>query len=158
MKGAKTMKANTYIREVEPKFKRSEFSKKVQIKSSKDAYKLFNDMEDNLQEKMIALHLAGDNSVVCFQVVHIGSINSAFCNPADILRTTLLTGAVGLVVIHNHPSGNPLPSPSDKEAIDNIKKACNIFQLQLFDSIIIGKDKYYSAADAGDLLRKEQIN
>lgn len=145
------MKANVYIREVEPKFKKSEHQDTIKISSSKDAYQLFTDLEDSTQEKLIALHLAGDNSVVCFQVVHVGSINSAFCNPADILRTTLLTGAVGLIVIHNHPSGDPRPSPSDKEAITNIKTACKIFQLQLFDSIIIGKHKYYSAADAGEL-------
>lgn len=145
------MKANTYIREVEPKFKKSKRQDPIKISSSKDAYKLFTDLEDSTQEKLIVLHLAGDNSVVCFQVVHIGSINSAFCNPADILRTTLLTGAIGLIVIHNHPSGDPKPSPHDKEAVAGIKSACKIFQLQLFDSIIIGKNTYYSAADAREL-------
>ena len=150
------MKANTYIREVEPRFKKSKRQNPIKICSSKDAYKLFTDLEDSTQEKLIALHLAGDNSVVCFQVVHVGSINSAFCNPSDILRTTLLTGAVGLIVIHNHPSGDPRPSPQDKEALTDIKSACKIFQLQLFDSIIIGKDKYHSAADAGELQERSK--
>jgi len=145
------MKANTYIREVEPRFKKVKRQDSIKISSAKDAYNLFRDLEDNLQEKMIALHLAGDNSVVCFQVVHIGSITSAFCNPADILRTTLLTGATALVLIHNHPSGNSKPSPADKAALVDIKSACKIFQLHLFDWIIIGRDNYYSAANEGEL-------
>lgn len=100
---------------------------------------------------MIALHLAADNSVLCFQVVHIGTVDSAFCNPADILRTTLLTGAVSLVILHNHPSGDPKPSPSDKGITKTVKKACKLFQVKLFDSMIVGKDRYYSAADESEL-------
>lgn len=145
------MKANTYIREVEAVFKPSQSEQKVKIRSPEDVYKLFCDLEDTTQEKLIALHLAADNSVLCFQVVHIGTTNSAFCNPADILRTTLLTGAVSLVIIHNHPSGDPTPSPSDKGTTKAVKQACELFQVKLFDSIIVGKDRYYSAADESEL-------
>lgn len=145
------MKANLYIREIETVFKPNKRQKKVKIKCSKDAYQLFSDMEDTTQEKLIALHLAGDSAVLCFQVVHIGSINAAFCNPADILRTTLLTGSTSLILVHNHPSGDPKPSPEDKEATGKLKEACKFFQIKLLDSIIIGKGTYYSAANAGDL-------
>lgn len=97
------------------------------------------------------MHLAGDNSVVCFQVVHIGSINEAYCNPADILRTALLTGAVSLVLLHNHPSGEVNPSSADQESMKLVKVACHIFHIHLFDWIIVGKNEFYSAADAGEL-------
>ena len=145
------MKANTYIREVEPKFKKSEYQDPIKISSSKDAYKLFCDMQDAVQEKLVCLHLAGDNSVVCFQVVHIGTINFAMVDPADILRTTLLTGAVAIVILHNHPSGDPKPSAEDKKVVQELKQACGLLHIKLFDSIIIGKDKYYSAADESEL-------
>lgn len=145
------MKANLYVREVETVFKTNGGKEKIKIKRSKDAYQLFCDLEDATQEKLIALHLANDNTVICFQVVHIGSINAAFCNPADILRTTLLTGATSLILVHNHPSGDPKPSPEDKKVIGKLKEACELFQIKLFDAIIIGAGKYYSAADTGDL-------
>ena len=152
------MKANIYIREVEPRFKKAKRQDPVKICRSKDAYQLFCDMEDAVQEKLVCLHLAADNSVVCFQVVHIGTINFAVVNPADILRTTLLTGATGIVILHNHPSGEAKPSPDDKKMLQELKRACKLFQILLLDSLIISKDKYYSAADAGELLRKEQGN
>ena len=147
------MKANSYIREVEAMFKTNGVKrlKKVKIKCSKDVYELFCDLKDATQEKLVTLHLAGDNTILCFQVVHIGSINSAFCEPADIIRTTLLTGAVGLILVHNHPSGNPTPSPEDKNAIKQVKEACQLFHLKLFDSIIIGKGSYYSVADEKEI-------
>ena len=145
------MKANSYIREVQAVFKSNKRKDKIKICRSKDAYKLFCDMENGTQEKLVTLHLAGDNSVVCFQVVHIGTINEAYCNPADILRTALLTGAVGLIILHNHPSGEAKPSPTDKEVLEQLKQACNLFKLKLFDSIIIGEGKYYSAADEGEI-------
>jgi len=147
------MKANAYLREVEVKFKRKPKTReKITITSSRAAVNLFRDLQKETQEKIIALHLDARAAVTCFQVVFIGTSTSSITDPKAILRTTLLTGAVGLIVIHNHPSGDPRPSPHDKEAITNIKSACKIFQLQLFDSIIIGKDRYYSVADQGGTL------
>ena len=146
------MRANTYIREVETVFKTNGGTpEKIKVSRSKDAYQLFCDLENATQEKLIALHLAGDNTVLCFQVVHIGSINEAHCNPADILRTTLLTGATSLVVLHNHPSGSITPSEQDKKSLERLKRACVLFDVVLFDWMIIGAGKYYSAADAGEI-------
>ena len=145
------MKANIYIREVETVFKDSGITDKIKITSSRKAYDLFCDLERTTQEKLIALHLAADNSALCFQVVHIGSINDAYCNPADILRTALLTGAVALVIIHNHPSGRSDPSQADKKITGQIKEACKLFTIKLFDFIIIGKNEYYSMSDAYEI-------
>lgn len=72
-------------------------------------------------------------------------------NPADILRTTLLTGAVALIILHNHPSGESKPSLVDKKTVQQIKEVCELFRIKLLDSIIIGKNKYYSAADKGEI-------
>jgi len=141
------LKANQYIREVKATFSKNLANKeKIYIKSASDAYKLFNDLTDSTQEKLITLHLASDNSILCFQIVSIETINTALVNPADIMRTALLTGATALIVLHNHPSGNTEPSPADKEITEKIKQACELFQINLFDHIIIG-DGYYSFAD-----------
>ncbi len=70
---------------------------------------------------------------------------------ADILRTTLLTGAVALIILHNHPSGECSPSPADKKIVQQTKEACKLFRIKLLDSIIIGKNRYYSAADEEEI-------
>ena len=142
------MEANQFIREVETVFK-TNAEKKVRVKNARDAYKLFRDIENCTQEKLVVLHLDTDSDVICFQVVHIGTINEAFCNPADIFRTALLTGAVSLIVLHNHPSGNIEPSESDKEMFNKVKGAARLFGIKIFDLIIIGRNKYYSAAEEG---------
>ena len=144
------MKANQYVREVETIFKTS-VEEKVKVNSSKDAYDLFCDIQNSTQEKLIALHLATDNSVTCFQVVHIGTMKEAPCNPADIFRTALLTGAVSLIVMHNHPGGSTHPSKTDLEIFHKIKEAARLFGIKIFDLIIIGKNSYYSATDSRKL-------
>lgn len=145
------MKANQYIREIEVYFKIAENNQKQFVKSSKDAYSLFTDMENLTQEKVVALHLAADGSINCFQVVHIGTINEAICNPADILRTALLTGAISLIIIHNHPGGSIKPSNEDRELLQALKHACKLFQISLLDFMIIGDNSYYSATDHSEL-------
>ena len=150
------MKANTFIREIQPKFKRARRkTEKVIIKKSRDAYALFRDLKDASQEKLIAVYLAGDNSVVGFQVVHAGTIVSSYFEPADIIRTALATGAVAVIAIHNHPSGNVKPSPKDKKATAELQTACQLFKIKVFDHIIIGCNEYYSFADHGQLVQKE---
>ena len=146
------MKANTYIREVETVFKPfPPKPKKVVIKSPQNVYELFKDLKLSAQEKFIALHLANDNSVLCFQIVSIGTLTHSLINPADILRSTLLTGASGIICIHNHPSGKLEPSTDDKSTTLSIKQACKIFDIRLLDHIIIGHNNYYSFTDNGDL-------
>ena len=152
----KVMREDSHVREVEAVLKSHKQQDKIKVYHSKEAYNLFCDLEDTAQEKLLVLHLAADDTVLCLQVAHIGPINSAFSNPADILRTTLLTGATSLIVLHNHPSGSPDPSAQDKKALQRIKEACELLQIQLLDSIIIGKSSYYSAADAGEILGKEE--
>ena len=139
------MTANKYIREVETNFKSQPKKKgRVIIKTVEDAYNLFKDMENATQEKFIALHLAGDNSVICFQVVHIGTLNTAIVNPADVLRTALLIGTNALIFLHNHPSGNLNASPQDKEITNALQSAARLFEIKTLDHLIIGVDDYTS--------------
>ena len=141
------MIANKYIKEVEVKYKKSKSPiKKIKITGPEQVFNLFKDLQDETQEKFIALHLTGDNSISCFQVVYIGTSNAALVNPADILRTTLLTGSSGLIIIHNHPSGNSTPSDDDKRTTEKINGACKLFGITLYDHVIIG-ESYFSFAD-----------
>ncbi len=57
--------------------------------------------------------------------------------------------SVSLIFVHNHPSGNPEPSQSDKDITKNLVNAGNVMQIKILDHIIIGDNKYYSFADEG---------
>ncbi|GAJ03519.1 unnamed protein product [marine sediment metagenome] len=151
------MKANAYIREVEVKFKtRPKTREKITISSSGAAVKLFRDLQKETQEKIICLHLDTRNTVTCFQVVFIGTSTQASSDPKAILRTALLANSNSIILIHNHPSGDPSPSADDIEAKMQLSTACAYLNLQLLDFIIIGEHgTYFSCADRG-ILKKEQ--
>ncbi len=153
------MKANFYIREVEVKFKtRPKTREKITITSSGAAVKLFRDLQKETQEKIIALHLDARATVTCFQVVFIGTSTQAITDPKAILRTALLTNSNSIILIHNHPTGDPSPSNEDIEAKLQLSTACAYLNLQLLDFIIIGDNgEYFSCADKG-ILSNAKLN
>lgn len=147
------MRANQCIREVEVKFKRKpKKEEKVKVRSSAEAVKLFKELEKETQEKFIALHLDIRQNVSCFQTVFIGTSIASICDPKPILRTALLTNSCGLILIHNHPSGDPRPAKEDIEVKSNLSQTCKLLNIKLLDFIIIGDaGAYFSCADQGTL-------
>lgn len=91
---------------------------------------------------MVALNSAAV-PVGVFEVSH-GCINVTLLNPRELYLRALLSGAVGIVVLHNHPSGDPHPSKEDKAACERIKEAGEIMGISLYDFIVVGDGKYLS--------------
>lgn len=78
-----------------------------------------------------------------FEVSH-GALNYSVCNPREIFVKALLCNAGNIVIVHNHPSGDETPSKEDVAAYERIKKSGELLQVPLVDSIIIGRNAYYS--------------
>ena len=78
-----------------------------------------------------------------FEVSH-GTYNITIVNCREILIRALLCGATNIIIIHNHPSGNPEPSTEDVKITRKLKEASDLIGIQFIDHIIIGKDGYYS--------------
>lgn len=154
------MKANQYLREVEIKFKTKPApAQTIKIGQPTDAVKLFTDLQDDTQEKTIALHLDTRNSLSCFQIVSIGTSTQTYFDPKDILKTTLLTNSCALILLHNHPSGDTKPSEQDIEVKLNLQQACKIFNIQLLDFIILGDSGlYFSFSEKGILNDPKEQN
>ncbi len=74
----------------------------------------------------------------------IGSVNASQVPVREIIREALKRDAVNMILVHNHPSGDPTPSDSDIEAAFQLSKAGQMAGIKLLDSIIIGSDRYYS--------------
>ncbi len=78
-----------------------------------------------------------------------GTVNQTTCHPRDVLRPIIQQQAYGFILVHNHPSGNPSPSPQDDQITQRIVKASDLMQVRFVDHIIIGqsidnRDPYYS--------------
>jgi len=80
-----------------------------------------------------------------------GGLNAAMVNPRDVLRAAVAEAASAVIVIHNHPSGDPKPSVDDHRVTQRIKQACDITGIRLLDHIVVGEEGYYSFADSGEL-------
>ncbi|MDR1865547.1 MAG: JAB domain-containing protein [Bacteroidales bacterium] len=80
-----------------------------------------------------------------------GCIDQTIVDIRHIMQAAILANATGIVLCHNHPSGNLQPSPPDDSMTENVRKACNIFSIRLTDHLIISSENYYSYADEGRL-------
>lgn len=78
-----------------------------------------------------------------FEISH-GTCNMALVNPREILIRALLCGAANIVIVHNHPSGDPSPSKEDDNMTRRLQKAADLIGIDFLDHIIIGEEDYYS--------------
>lgn len=108
-------------------------------------YEMFKRLEAHklAEEHMYMLALGSKCKLIgLFEVSH-GTVNASLVSPREILMRALLCGAVGIVLVHNHPSGDVTPSDDDIKTTERIKNACQLMNVDLFDHIIIG-DGYKS--------------
>lgn len=88
------------------------------------------------------------NEIIGMRTMFRGGQAECHVYPEEILRYSLKNGAHGLVMVHNHPSGDPTPSECDLKLMKRLQTACTIVGLQLLDCLITGKDNYYSLREA----------
>ncbi len=103
--------------------------------------------EDN--ERAVLLCLNNKLKLIDETVLSIGTINSASLSPRDVFIHALKTGASNVVLLHNHPGGDPAPSKSDNLITDKIRESGRMLDIILVDHIIIGDRSYYSYAEHG---------
>ena len=119
------------------------------VKSPEDVFKWFQRLEDSDTEKFITICLSAQNKVLCFDMVTNGTVNQAAVEIREILKAAILTGASSIIVVHNHPSGDPEPSEDDIKITNKIREACEIMGIELADHVIVGLGTYYSFLDNG---------
>ena len=105
---------------------------------------------------MIVLYTNNQNKIIGV-TYSSGTINATNVYPSQIAKTALLTGASGVIMVHNHPSGSLVPSIEDKRLTYSVITALNYVGLEVHDHIIYaGPDKYYSMADDGIIAQYKQ--
>lgn len=110
-----------------------------------DIYDIFSDVLSGLEvEENWAVFLDGKNNIIKRELMTRGTANSSILPVREILKTALRAGAVGIILIHNHPSGDPTPSEQDILITRQFKKACLLTDIELVDHIIIGSQRYVS--------------
>jgi DNA repair protein RadC len=124
------------------------------VNSSDDIYKYilqFYPQENiGLLEQFTVAYLNRANRIIGVSVISKGGLTGTIADPRLILATALKAAATGIVLCHNHPSGNLQPSTADVEITKKIESACKFLDINLLDHIIISPyGAYYSFADEG---------
>lgn len=109
-------------------------------------YELFRDLQNEMQEKLISIAVDVKLKIINFDVVAIGSVNAVTANPRDLFRSAVAIGAPGVIIVHNHPSGDPSPSDGDKRFHKRVLGTYAELGIEFHDHIIIGDGRFYSFA------------
>lgn len=124
--------------------------KKIKIKTAENVAQLvMNEMMYEKREKVKILILNTKNILLKILDISYGGTNSAVIEPKDILSEPIKMGAPKIILVHNHPSGDPTPSKEDIELTRRIYNAATILGVELLDHIVIGNHKYISIFSIG---------
>ncbi|GAC1452829.1 MAG: DNA repair protein RadC [Ktedonobacterales bacterium] len=97
-----------------------------------------------VQEQLRVLCLDTKNYVVHQQVVYQGTVNASVVRAAEVFRPAITRNSPAIVVLHNHPSGDPTPSPEDVRTTEQLRQAGELLDIELLDHIVIGHHKFVS--------------
>lgn len=125
------------------------------VQNSKKSFELILSKWDEnrieMQEEVKIILLNRNNKALGIYNLAAGGITGCVVDVRLILSVALKTLATGIIIIHNHPSGNLKPSSEDIKLTKQLKESCKLMNIELLDHLIISKDDYYSFADEGIL-------
>lgn len=122
------------------------------IRTSKDVFLRFRErLADLGHEEFWVLALRRSNDVLTELMISRGGLSGTVADPKIIFGKALALRAAALVLIHNHPSGNPRPSAADRRLTENLKRAGELLDLPVLDHVIVAQEQYFSFADDGAL-------
>lgn len=122
----------------------------VRIREPDDVARLFRSRLRDLQvEEFHLLALDSQSQVLREVLVTRGLLNSSLVHPREVFRAAIAEAAAGIIVVHNHPSGDPTPSAEDKAVTRQLIAAGRLLDVPLYDHVIIAGDRFLSFANAG---------
>ncbi len=131
--------------ELGKRFQQERPDERPQIRSPADAANLLM-MEMSLldQEHLRLLLLDTKNRVLEMPTVYIGNLNTSVIRVGELFRYALRVNCAGIIVVHNHPSGDPTPSPEDVQVTRQIVEAGKLLDVNVLDHLVIGSQKFVS--------------
>lgn len=153
VKGIGEAKAVTIIAAIEIGARRvsETVDKKLKITSSKPVFDYFNHLSDLSTEEFWVLLLSRSNEVIGSEQISSGGVSGTVVDPKVVFKKALDKFASGIILVHNHPSGNLKPSGADLKITEKIKEAGNLLEINVLDHIIVANRNYFSFADEGIL-------
>jgi len=126
---------------------------KPKISSPSDCFRILSPGLSGLRkEHFVCLYLDTKNRLIHSETISVGTLNSSVVHPREVFHKAIEHTAAGVILAHNHPSGDPEPSPDDINLTRNLSEAGRIMGIQVLDHIICGEGRFVSLKERG-LLR-----
>ena len=109
------------------------------------------EFRDRRKEYFMALLLDGKNRIIKRAQISEGSLNQSIVHPREVFNVAVRESAAAMILLHNHPTGDPTPSPEDLEVTRRLCEAGQLMGIKVLDHIIIGDDAFYSFTERGHL-------
>ena len=120
----------------------------IKINNESDAYELVKDQLVNSdREILLSVMLTVKNDLIGVETVSIGSITASTTTPRDIFKSAILANAVAIIVCHNHPSGELVPSNEDIKITKQLTAAGELLGIKVLDHLIVSNQGYRSMRD-----------
>lgn len=113
------------------------------------AHYYMQDMRHLSRERVLLIMLDSKSKILKDMIISTGTVSSSLLSPREIFLSALKYEAVNVILLHNHPSGDPTPSREDIQTTKRMKEAGNLIGIKLMDHIIIGDNKYVSLSEQG---------
>ena len=120
------------------------------ISCPQDVHNLLGpEMSALAQEQLRALLLNTRNGVMAQRVIYQGTVNSSAVRPAEVFRPAIVDSAPSIIIAHNHPSGDPTPSPEDVKITRELVEGGRLLGIDLMDHVVIGAGRFVSLKEKG---------
>jgi len=105
---------------------------------------VFPRLKTERREHFIALYLDSRNNVLAQETISVGSLNASIVHPREVFRPAILHSAAALILVHNHPSGDPQPSEEDLAITRRLREAGQLLGIELLDHVVLASGGYAS--------------
>jgi len=121
----------------------------IRFLSARAVYEFCQDLEPAAQETFQVLTLSQKHTLIDRHLVSLGSLTASLVHPREVFRRAIHDSAAAVILIHNHPSGDPTPSREDRDITRRLKEAGDLLGIPVLDHVIVGRGRYASLAEEG---------
>ncbi|MDX9819018.1 MAG: DNA repair protein RadC [Desulfococcus multivorans] len=138
------------IKEVADRFLKERMLGKDPIRNAREVFDyLYYNMKDKHRERFKVIYLDVRNQILAAETLFEGTLTSGAVYPREVVQQALTHRAAALIFAHNHPSGDPKPSPEDVAITRQLLFACKVVGITVHEHLVIGDNRYFSFADEG---------
>jgi DNA repair protein RadC len=152
--GPKSLIGLKLVKAVADRYLETKVINKDPINNSKELYDfLFHRFRGIKRECFHVLFMDAKNKIIASETLFEGTLTASSVYPREVVKMALERHAAALILVHNHPSGDPQPSTDDMAITQQLLAACELMGITIHEHIVIGDNRYYSFADKGDMKR-----